>query len=57
VQVVGEDTGELDIPGKSYGFGHLKRAQATGDLVTLRERGIRAGRVPLADLVAVGTGA
>jgi transaldolase / glucose-6-phosphate isomerase len=55
VQVVGDDTGELDIPGRSFGFGHLKHAQATGDLLTLRERGIRAGRVPLAELLAAGT--
>jgi transaldolase / glucose-6-phosphate isomerase len=56
VQVLGDDSGELDIPGRSFGFGHLKAAQATGDLLALRERGIRAGRVPLADLLAIAAG-
>ncbi|MGH9084890.1 MAG: glucose-6-phosphate isomerase [Acidimicrobiales bacterium] len=50
VQVVGDDPDELPIPGRSFGFGHLKHAQATGDLRTLLARGIRAGRVPLHQL-------
>lgn len=51
VQVVGDDPDEVAIPGRDLGFGALKQAQATGDLRTLRDRGIRAGRVSLADLL------
>lgn len=52
VQVVSADPHEIAIPGRDLGFGALKHAQATGDLRTLRDRGIRAGRVRLADLLA-----
>lgn len=55
VQVVGDDPDEIPIPGRDFGFGHLKRAQAAGDLRTLHARGIRAGRVPLHDLVEIAT--
>jgi len=51
VQAVAPDPDEIPIPGRDFGFGHLKQAQATGDLRTLQARGIRAARVPLADLV------
>jgi len=51
VQVVAEDLHEIPIPGQPFGFGHLKQAQAAGDLRTLQARGIRAGRVALADLL------
>lgn len=51
VQVVGDDPHELAIPGRDLGFGQLKAAQATGDLRTLQARGIRAGRVPLSELI------
>jgi glucose-6-phosphate isomerase len=51
VQVVGDDPVEIEIPGREIGFGRLKQAQATGDLRTLRSRGIRAGRVPLDQLL------
>jgi glucose-6-phosphate isomerase len=54
VQVVGDDPDEIPIPGRSFGFGHLKQAQATGDLRTLLDRGIRAGRVPLDQLTGQG---
>jgi glucose-6-phosphate isomerase len=50
VQVVGDDPAEIAIPGRDFGFGHLKQAQATGDLRTLQARGIRAGRVAVAEL-------
>ena len=51
VQVVA-DHGDQDvaIPGGPYGFATLERAQADGDLLTLRDRKRRAGRVPLAEL-------
>jgi glucose-6-phosphate isomerase len=52
VQVVGEAEGEaVAIPGRPYDFGTLERAQAAGDLLTLRQRGRRVGRVALADLL------
>ena len=54
VQVVGDDGVDVPIPGQPYGFAGLIRAQADGDLVTLRERGRRAGRVRLDELLAVG---
>jgi transaldolase / glucose-6-phosphate isomerase len=50
LQIVEDPEGEIDIPGRSFGFGHLLRAQADGDLITLRERGIRAARVRPDDL-------
>ena len=53
VQVASPDLNELDIPGQPFGFGHLKQAQAAGDLRTLQARGIRAGRVALDDLLGV----
>jgi glucose-6-phosphate isomerase len=55
VQVAGEDRHEVDIPGQPFGFGHLKQAQAAGDLRTLQERGIRAGRVALAELIGASS--
>lgn len=54
VQVLGTDADDIEIPGRGFGFGHLKAAQAAGDLRTLQARGIRAGRVPLAELTGVG---
>jgi len=53
VQVVSPDPNEIDIPGQAFGFGHLKQAQAAGDLRTLQARGIRAGRVALDELLEV----
>ena len=56
VQVVGEaadGAGDVPIPGEAYGFGALEHAQADGDLVTLRERKRRAGRVRLDELSEV----
>jgi glucose-6-phosphate isomerase len=50
------DTPDVAIPGQPFGFATLKQAQAAGDLATLRERGLRAARVDLADLVAWGEG-
>jgi transaldolase / glucose-6-phosphate isomerase len=52
VQAVGSDHEEIPIPGRDFGFGHLKQAQAAGDLRTLQARGIRAGRVDLHELLA-----
>jgi transaldolase/glucose-6-phosphate isomerase len=50
LQVLGDDPTDLAIPGRSYGFSTLKRAQAAGDLLALHERGLRAARVPLEEV-------
>jgi glucose-6-phosphate isomerase len=47
----GDGEPEEPIPGADFGFGTLIAAQAAGDLATLRERGLRAARVTLDDLV------
>ncbi|HLB03438.1 MAG TPA: hypothetical protein VJK66_00340 [Gaiellaceae bacterium] len=50
VQVV-DDTGpEVPIPGRELGFARLIRAQAAGDLASLKERGRRVVRVRLESL-------
>lgn len=51
LQVVPPDKRDLPIPGRPYSFSALKQAQAAGDLLALRERGLRAGRVDLDDLL------
>ncbi|HET9609352.1 MAG TPA: hypothetical protein VFP06_07070, partial [Acidimicrobiales bacterium] len=53
VQVVGEADEDVPIPGAPYGFAALERAQADGDLLTLRDRKRRAGRVTLDELLEV----
>jgi glucose-6-phosphate isomerase len=53
LQVVGDDTAEVPIPGQPFDFGTLIRAQAAGDLITLRRRDRRAGRVSLQELLEV----
>jgi transaldolase/glucose-6-phosphate isomerase len=52
LQVVDESE-ELAIPGRTFGFGQLIRAQAAGDFEALRERGRRVARVRLEDLGGV----
>ena len=49
------DAADVPVPGAGYGFSALERAQADGDLLTLRERGRRAGRVALDELVKVAS--
>jgi transaldolase/glucose-6-phosphate isomerase len=49
LQVV-DETEELPIPGKPFGFRRLIRAQAAGDFDALRERGRRVARVRMEDL-------
>jgi hypothetical protein len=44
---------DLDVPGKPFTFGDLKRAQALGDLESLRGRGRRVMRVTLDELQGV----
>jgi transaldolase / glucose-6-phosphate isomerase len=50
LQVIDDPGDELPIPGKPFGFRQLIRAQAAGDLETLKERGRRVARVRLEDL-------
>jgi hypothetical protein len=45
VEIVDEPQTDLPVPGESYTFGTLIRAQADGDLQTLRAHGLRAVRV------------
>lgn len=51
LQVVADDDHDPPIPGEKFGFATLKRAQAAGDLATLRSRGRRAARVSLDELL------
>jgi transaldolase / glucose-6-phosphate isomerase len=47
LQVVDDTGDELPIPGQSFGFGKLIRAQAAGDFESLQERGRRVARIQL----------
>ncbi|HEY8647709.1 MAG TPA: hypothetical protein VIL77_17710 [Gaiellaceae bacterium] len=47
LQVVDDTGDELAIPGQSFGFGKLIRAQAAGDFASLQERGRRVARIRL----------
>lgn len=49
LQVTGDVTHDVDIPGKPYTFGQLQMAQAFGDLDALTGRGRPAVRVHLRD--------
>jgi glucose-6-phosphate isomerase len=51
VQVLGEDGVDVPIPGAPYGFSTLEAAQAAGDLLSLQDRGLRAGRVRIDELL------
>jgi transaldolase/glucose-6-phosphate isomerase len=50
LQVVEDYGDELSIPGRDFGFARLIRAQAAGDLESLRERGRRVARVRMEDV-------
>jgi len=54
LQLLGHDPDDVEIPGQSYSFSVLKRAQARGDLTALRAHGCRAMRVCLGDDVPAG---
>ena len=45
IEIVDEPAADLAVPGESYGFKTLIRAQADGDLQTLRAHGLAAVRV------------
>jgi transaldolase/glucose-6-phosphate isomerase len=47
VQLIDAPDGDLEIPGRNYGFGALCRAQALGDFLALSERGRRVLRIGL----------
>jgi hypothetical protein len=47
VQVVDDTRLRVPIPGRTYGFARLIRAQAAGDYASLTERGRRVARVSL----------
>lgn len=53
IQVIDDNLDDLEIPGRPYNFSTLIKAQATGDLTTLTNRSLRAGRVRLSDLLAL----
>jgi hypothetical protein len=48
--VVGDDEIDVDIPGREFSFGRLKRAQAAGDFAALQAAGRRAVRITTDDL-------
>jgi transaldolase/glucose-6-phosphate isomerase len=54
VQITQAEARDLPIPGASYSFGILKRAQALGDMASLREAGRRAVRVQIGTDVREG---
>jgi transaldolase/glucose-6-phosphate isomerase len=45
VQVLADSEPDVEIPGQEFTFNQLKRAQADGDLATLRAHGLKACRV------------
>ncbi len=53
VQVLGTPAADLAIPGESFSFGQLLRAQADGDLAALRAAGRRVVRVDPDELLAL----
>ena len=50
LQIVDEPAEDLEIPGEAFTFGTLIRAQADGDLQTLRNHGLPAVRIDVKDL-------
>ncbi|MBA2751325.1 MAG: glucose-6-phosphate isomerase, partial [Actinobacteria bacterium] len=47
LQLLHEPAEDIEIPEAGYSFGTLKAAQATGDILTLRDHGLPAERVRL----------
>ena len=52
LQVLEEPQEDRAVPGEDFTFGRLVTAQAAGDLAALRERGRRAERVSVEDLLS-----
>lgn len=55
IQMVGVAKQDVPIPGREFGFSTLIQAQAAGDLQTLHERGLRAGRVDIHEFLEATT--
>ncbi len=53
LQLIDEPQQDLEIPGEPFSFGTLIRAQADGDLQTLRSHGLPAVRITLGDIDAI----
>jgi Phosphoglucose isomerase len=53
LQAVGDDPTDLAIPGRPFGFSQLKHAQAAGDYLALKDRGLRVARVALDELLGL----
>ena len=47
LQLVHDGADDVTVPDAEYTFGELKNAQATGDILTLRDHGLPAERVRL----------
>jgi transaldolase / glucose-6-phosphate isomerase len=47
LQLIHDGDEDVEIPEAGYSFGHLKNAQAVGDLLTLRDHGLPAVQVRL----------
>jgi len=54
IHITCDDAEDLPVPGRRYGFGVVKAAQARGDFAVLAERGRRTLRVHLGSDVATG---
>lgn len=55
LEITGDDTVDMPIPGMRYGFSQLKTAQGLGDYEVLQERQRRVVRVNLKDAKALAT--
>lgn len=53
LQLVDEPAGDLQVPGEDFTFKTLIRAQADGDLQTLRNHGLPAVRITVGDIDAI----
>jgi hypothetical protein len=54
ILVTADDLEDMEVPGQTYTFGVLKRAQVLGDMEALRRRGRRVVRLHLSDDVDGG---
>ena len=57
IQLTADDAVDVPLPGQPYSFGTLKRAQALGDLQSLRKHGRRVVRIHLGPHVQQGLAA
>ncbi len=54
IQITGDDAEDVQIPGQPFSFSVLKRAQAAGDLQSLRDHGRRVIRVHIRGDLSAG---